>query len=84
VASLLSDKESATIVGALVGLGRALGLKITAEGVEDRATADALHAMGCELAQGFLFGHARQAPVFQAGLRAAAKAAAAVPASVSR
>jgi len=62
VSTLTADRENATIVGALVGLGRALGLQVTAEGVEDEATADALKAMGCEFAQGFLYGHAIEFP----------------------
>lgn len=62
VANITTDQGNATIVGALVGLGRALGLKVIAEGVEDHATADALCAMGCEFAQGFLFGAATELP----------------------
>jgi diguanylate cyclase (GGDEF)-like protein len=62
VARITTDRENATIVGALVGLGKALGLQVTAEGVEDEATAEALRAMGCELAQGFLYGAAVEFP----------------------
>jgi diguanylate cyclase (GGDEF)-like protein len=64
VARVTSDRENATIVGALVGLGRALGLEVTAEGVEDAATADALRAMGCEFGQGYLFGAAIERPIY--------------------
>jgi EAL domain-containing protein (putative c-di-GMP-specific phosphodiesterase class I) len=72
VARITSDRENATIVGALVGLGKALGLKVTAEGVEDMATADALRVMGCEFAQGFLYGAAIELPRYDAlELRAA-------------
>jgi diguanylate cyclase (GGDEF)-like protein len=71
VATLTTDRESATIVGALVGLGKALGLQITAEGVEDEATANMLRAMGCEFAQGYLFGAAIEAPSHDQPLRAA-------------
>ena len=71
VGRITTDRENATIVGALVGLGRALGLKVTAEGVEDEATAAALRAMGCELAQGFLYGHAVETPVLSRTLRKA-------------
>ncbi|MGD9967608.1 MAG: putative bifunctional diguanylate cyclase/phosphodiesterase [Hyphomonadaceae bacterium] len=66
VARLTSDRENATIVGALVGLGKALGLQVTAEGVEDDATAEALRAMGCEFAQGFLYGAAIELPEYAA------------------
>jgi len=62
VARITTDRENATIVGALIGLGKALGLKVTAEGVEDEETNEALRAMGCELAQGYLYGHAIEFP----------------------
>jgi diguanylate cyclase (GGDEF)-like protein len=64
VSTLTADRENATIVGALVGLGKALGLQVTAEGVEDEATATALRAMGCEFAQGYLFGAAIELPSY--------------------
>jgi len=72
VASITADRENQTIVRALVGLGNALGLAVTAEGVEDGATADALAAMGCEFAQGYLFGAAIEFPSYPTNLRASA------------
>ncbi len=74
VGRVTRDRENATIVSALVGLGRALGLQVTAEGIEDEATAEALRAMGCELAQGFLYGHAEKLPIVGRALRKAASA----------
>jgi diguanylate cyclase (GGDEF)-like protein len=71
VGRMIGDPESATIVGALVGLGRALNLQVIAEGVEDTATADALRAMGCEYAQGYLFGEPLEAPLHGFGMRKA-------------
>jgi diguanylate cyclase (GGDEF)-like protein len=73
VGRMTENKECATIVGALVGLGRALGLQVTAEGVEDAATAQALRGLGCEFAQGYLFGAAFERPVASALPRAAAR-----------
>lgn len=52
--------ESQKIVSAVAGLGKALGMPVTAEGVERLADAEALRALGCEQAQGFYFG--RPAP----------------------
>ncbi len=48
----LRDRQ---IVEGIVALGQALELYITAEGVETRAQAAALLAMGCDEWQGFLF-----------------------------
>ncbi len=72
VASMTAERENATIVRALVGLGNALGLEVTAEGVEDGVTEEALNAIGCTYAQGFLFGAAIEFPNYTPLLRATA------------
>ena len=56
VKSMADDANDAMIVGATIDLGRNLGLRVIAEGVEDAATAETLRIMGCELAQGYHFG----------------------------
>lgn len=48
-------EESRTVIRAVIGLGRALGLKLVAEGVETEAQRLELRAYGCDLAQGYLF-----------------------------
>jgi EAL domain-containing protein (putative c-di-GMP-specific phosphodiesterase class I) len=48
--------ENAAIVRAILGLGDSLGLSIIAEGVERPVQATRLLALGCQLAQGYLFG----------------------------
>ncbi len=54
VGRMLADDRSAAIVRAVVELGSTFGLRTVAEGVEDRATADALSAIGCDVIQGYL------------------------------
>jgi EAL domain-containing protein (putative c-di-GMP-specific phosphodiesterase class I) len=49
------DDDDDAIVAAVVGLGRSLGMKVTAEGVETPGQAQRLSAMGCDYAQGFLY-----------------------------
>ena len=44
------------IVAGIVGLGHGLGLRVVAEGVETVEQANALRALGCQRAQGYLFG----------------------------
>lgn len=55
VRTMLEDRHSRNIVGAVVGLGQNLGLPVVAEGVETEAQASYLSRIGCDLAQGFLF-----------------------------
>ena len=55
VADLGRTPEAMTIAQAVIGLAQGLMLKVVAEGVETREQLDRLRAMGCELAQGFLF-----------------------------
>lgn len=53
----MDASESRKIVSAIAGLGKALGMPVTAEGVETEASAETLRSLGCEQAQGYLFGH---------------------------
>jgi diguanylate cyclase (GGDEF)-like protein/PAS domain S-box-containing protein len=57
-------KDSTAIVGAVVGLARALHLSTVAEGIETTEQFRQLRAMGCELGQGYLFGPPRPAEVY--------------------
>ena len=56
VTGLGGDPEEASIVGALVKLGHALGLSVVAEGVETEEQLAALRLLGCDAAHGFLLG----------------------------
>jgi EAL domain-containing protein (putative c-di-GMP-specific phosphodiesterase class I) len=49
----LGQPGSPRIAEIIVELGRTLGLRVLAEGIEDRATCDVLQAMGCHEGQGF-------------------------------
>ncbi|AMB43389.1 diguanylate cyclase [Methylobacterium sp. AMS5] len=55
VRDLDQDADSAAIVAAVIGLGRNLGMTVTAEGVETVGQAQHLAAMGCDYAQGYLY-----------------------------
>jgi diguanylate cyclase (GGDEF)-like protein len=57
VSALDEDDAAAAIVGAIVTMGHALGLKIVAEGVEQPGQAEKLRRLGCDAAQGYLFAH---------------------------
>jgi EAL domain-containing protein (putative c-di-GMP-specific phosphodiesterase class I) len=50
------DHSSTALIGSIVGLGRAFGLRVVAEGVEDEASLRRLEALGCDTVQGYLLG----------------------------
>ncbi|RVD07655.1 EAL domain-containing protein, partial [Mesorhizobium sp. M7A.F.Ca.ET.027.02.1.1] len=61
VSRLDTDSSSGAVVSTIVGLSRALGVSIIAEGVETESQATLLRAAGCEVVQGYLYG--RPAPL---------------------
>jgi diguanylate cyclase (GGDEF)-like protein len=54
VSSMSSEEKDAFIVRSTIALGKNLGLRVVAEGVEDSATLHELRWLGCDIAQGFL------------------------------
>lgn len=66
IARLGQETGADTIVRAIVTLGHGLGLRVTAEGVENEAQFRLLYSAGCDSAQGFLVGR----PVHAKALRA--------------
>lgn len=61
VAAMRDSATDAVIVRSTVALAHNLGLGVVAEGIEDRATWNALAAIGCDQGQGFLIGAAQSA-----------------------
>jgi diguanylate cyclase (GGDEF)-like protein/PAS domain S-box-containing protein len=55
VRDVITNAEDASITGAIIDLGKSLGLAVVAEGVETEAQAAFLRGRGCTLMQGFLF-----------------------------
>ena len=64
VAKLATSPAARAIIEAVVGLGRALGMGIVAEGVETNDQMQLLTELGCTHLQGFLFSEARAAEAF--------------------
>jgi len=55
VGAMLANERHFMIVRSTIALAHELGLPVTAEGVEDKATLEALAAMNCDTVQGFFF-----------------------------
>ncbi|UUZ51931.1 EAL domain-containing protein [Massilia sp. B-10] len=62
VTEITQSARSSSIAEMVIQLGRNLGLSVIAEGVEDERQAQILQALGCPLAQGFLFARPMAVP----------------------
>jgi diguanylate cyclase (GGDEF)-like protein/PAS domain S-box-containing protein len=56
VNGMSNSSEHMAIVSAIINLARALKIKVVAEGVETEEQAERLRSLGCEEAQGYLYG----------------------------
>jgi EAL domain-containing protein (putative c-di-GMP-specific phosphodiesterase class I) len=55
-----SDTEDERIVAAITDLGHGLGLRVIAEGVENRQQRHVARQLGCDLYQGYLLAEPRR------------------------
>ncbi|MFB9867766.1 putative bifunctional diguanylate cyclase/phosphodiesterase [Vreelandella sulfidaeris] len=53
VLAIDSEKDDLTIVRSTIEMGHSLGLRLVAEGVENRASAELLSKLGCDYLQGY-------------------------------
>jgi diguanylate cyclase (GGDEF)-like protein len=56
IARIPGDSQCEAIVQAMISLGKNLGLRVIAEGIESQAQLEQLRSYGCHLGQGFLLG----------------------------
>jgi diguanylate cyclase (GGDEF)-like protein len=68
VTKLATQAQDAVIVRSMIQLAHNLGLKVVAEGVENRETMRMLVKIGCDMAQGYHIGHPRLAEELPRGL----------------
>lgn len=55
VENILQDERSLKVVRAIITLGKELGMKTVAEGIESKEQLDLLRQLGCDYGQGFFF-----------------------------
>jgi diguanylate cyclase (GGDEF)-like protein/PAS domain S-box-containing protein len=65
VAVMAQDPDATVVVRSALSLGDSLGLRVVAEGVEDRQTLDALREVGCAQVQGDFVGPPMTAEKFE-------------------
>ena len=53
IIGMMADSMSVSIVRTVIELGHNMGLRVVAEGVENRETWEKLETLGCDLAQGY-------------------------------
>lgn len=58
---LPNDSQASILIGTILGMSKALGMQVVAEGVETEAQLKVLVAMGCHMAQGYYFSKPVQA-----------------------
>lgn len=61
VRDMLEDKSDQSIVVSVIGLGRAFGLRVVAEGVETATHIRCLKELGCSIVQGYALGRPMKA-----------------------
>ncbi len=79
VADAISNRDARKVVRASASLGRELGLKVVAEGVENEAMARLVQDAGCQIGQGWLYGRAAPSEIFEANLELSPEIAGAEP-----
>ena len=70
VCDLERDDSDRALATAVIGIGKALGLQVVAEGVETVGQREILERIGCDIAQGWLYTRALPAEQLAAWLRA--------------
>ena len=52
IAQMLQDEKTSAVIEAIINVARVLGMQVVAEGVEQQAQLERLHALGCDVVQG--------------------------------
>jgi diguanylate cyclase (GGDEF)-like protein/PAS domain S-box-containing protein len=73
VDNIPADGENVAIVTAIIHMGKSLGLKVVAEGVEEMVQCTFLRDLGCDQLQGWLFSPALDTEAFTALLKSGRK-----------
>ena len=79
IASLTTGDAKSPLAEAVIGLGRILGLRVVAEGIETKAQWERLRVLGCGLGQGYHISYPLPAAEFEGLIAASAAEAKGLP-----
>ncbi len=65
IKDMVENQEDASLVNAILAMGKSLGLRLVAEGVETDQQRNLLQKYGCDYLQGYLFGEPMPEEIFQ-------------------
>jgi diguanylate cyclase (GGDEF)-like protein len=57
IADVMRDPDDLALTAAIIAMAHSLGMTVVAEGVEKEGQSELLRSRGCDLAQGYWFGH---------------------------
>ena len=73
IADIETNERDATLVKSIINMAHGMGLKVTAEGVENEPQVEILHDFKCDEMQGFLFSkpvpHLEATELFHTGVK---------------
>jgi EAL domain-containing protein (putative c-di-GMP-specific phosphodiesterase class I) len=62
VSGMIGDTDKIALIRAIISLAGALGMRTTAEGIEEAEMADELARLGCDFGQGYYYARPLRAP----------------------
>ncbi|WP_192356945.1 bifunctional diguanylate cyclase/phosphodiesterase [Mesorhizobium mediterraneum] len=69
VIPIVKSPQRRQVVSSIIEIGKSLGIEVVAEGVETMEHAQALKSLGCDILQGYAFGHALDSDGLKAFVR---------------
>ncbi|RWO19917.1 EAL domain-containing protein [Mesorhizobium sp.] len=69
VIPIVQSPQRRQVVSSIIEIGKSLGIEVVAEGVETMEHAQTLKSLGCDILQGYAFGHALDADGLKAFVR---------------
>jgi diguanylate cyclase (GGDEF)-like protein len=69
VIPIVKSPQRRQVVSSIIEIGKSLGIEVVAEGVETMEHAQALKGLGCDILQGYAFGHALDSDGIKAFVR---------------